>query len=125
MVWLSNDETITRVNLLIRDENLVYVVGVSRTLGEGIPSHLEHVFQPVGIIDVDVGNPIRSVRKEGKLQISVMIIGFEALCRLKPGGRMVQQLGHLKEAAAGHRVLRVFSQLLGHLRKKAISAGLV
>src|SRR6266550_1736414 len=124
MVWLSNDETITGVNLLIRDENLVYVVGVSRTLAEGIPSHLEHVFQPVGIIDVDVGNPIRSVRKEGKLQISVTIIGFEALCRLKPGG-MVQQFRRLKEAAAGHRVLRVFSRLLGHLRKEAISAGLV
>jgi len=61
----SNHETITGIDLLVKNEYLVYVVWVGWTFAERVPNHLEYVFQTVGIVDVNVSNPILSVRKKG------------------------------------------------------------
>ena len=67
--------------MLIADENLVNVVGMSWTAGKLIPQHLKHVFDTGGIIDVDIRDAVtRCIHKEGQLQVPVMIGRLEASC---------------------------------------------
>src|SRR5215216_1647045 len=103
--------------MLISNENLVNIVWVSRASGKFVLQHLKN------IIDVDIRYAITGVVHEKRqLQVSIMVWRFETSGCGKTSGRMMQARIGRMEQAFGNTVLRFFSQLLGHCRKKSVAS---
>ena len=51
-------------------EDLVNVVGMRRTSSDVIPHHLEHVPEPGGIVDIDVGDDALVAFEERHLEVA-------------------------------------------------------
>src|SRR5829696_2773385 len=109
--------------MLIANENLVNVVWVSRASGKFVLQHLKNMLDPGGIIDVYIRYAITGVVHEKRqLQVSIMVWRFETSGPRKTGRWMMQAGVGRMEQSFGNTVLRFFSQLLGHCRKKSVAA---
>ena len=74
----SNDETISGVEFLVFDQNLMYSVGVRFISCDTVFDHLKQVLQSGCGIYVYVCNAIITVHEVGKLKVAELILGFEA-----------------------------------------------
>src|SRR3990167_1298012 len=86
----SDLQFVCRVELLVRDQDVVYGVRVRRLAGELVMQHLEDMLEPVRIVDVDVSHPVGTVGEEGELQIAVVILRLEAAGVGEARGLMVE-----------------------------------
>ena len=73
MVLILNYERISRIQLLMSDENLVNIVWVCGLPRELVPQHLENMFEASSVVDVDIRFEFFAVCKKRQLQISILL----------------------------------------------------
>jgi hypothetical protein len=122
---LSQAKSVSGVQVLVLNQNLVDVVRMCRAAGEMISENLKDVAQATRIVNVDVGHTFVALHEESQLQVSEVISSLEAARRRKPNKlsrQMVEASGNLIKQSRVGAILHFLSQLLLYKREEAVTS---